>query len=753
MVVIGLIILAVLVDFTARQITTIQKERAIQTAQLAIDTLVTNANLTFSQGPGATREVQVVWPEGVEAQQSYLSNRSIVLRVYDTDVTGTANPLLSGSLPTNAGPQVVRVKAFDGFVAFGNQNVSSNYSQVFVTLLRDTNASFRITLSNASSTSASVSLSTDWNSSDVNLLVSPSSGTLVGNGTMVVDLNFSANAIAVGNYTATLTITSTLGGTTETLILPVQAQVLVGSGSQLVAFPTSISLNTFGADTNSTQLQLCNVGTTDLKSIRITPSSGTPGDWIQGMPSIPTLSAQSCQTVDVNANVTSSTLGTYYGSLTVSDFTGSNTVNIPLTIAIRGMDSVYYWSWSPATVSPNKISGFTMGNTGTKTIGITTITLRKWWTCDSELSPLTQLTINGNVAYAGSFSDGNTLDIVDFNIPVLTSYSNNALTFNGIIDDQNEQFQPVVTFTDGTTYYGPTLGVGCALDTTPPATVSDLQMFQGSEPRTVRIQFTMPGDDGNSGRVHTLNIRRSRVPIASESDFNNAFVVPYTGTLPYPMGGTTYSQIIDDLNVGEFVYMAVEGVDENGNSGALSNAAINKPWNEFSWSGNDFNFPNFVNARNVFPFQLPATDRYDVNVFTIHNFTLPAATSRKLVMSVFKSTQTWNGWAIALDMNQTDVNHVRIWDDEEVNADFLSVTPDYEANVSWSLSQPINLISNTLLPTPYHFNGDEVQLVKPNTTFRVNVLTNITDFNLRVDMNNLTINGSSYGGGSGVGQA
>jgi hypothetical protein len=504
-----------------------------------------------------------------------------------------------------------------------------------------------------------------------------------------------------------------------------------------------LSLSTFGIDTNSTTFELCNTGTTDLKTVTITPASSSPGTWLDVSSPIDTLSAQTCQTIDVNLSVPTDTLGSYPTTLSVSDYTGANSISIPTTISVLGMSSVFSWDWTPAVVSVQSIFDFTMANTGRKPVTLSQVTIEQWTQCDQEQSVLNGLVINGTSRFSGSTADGNAMNITDFNLPTLTSYSNNSLSFSDDISDDNETFVAVVDFSDGTQYSSSVLGLGCADDTTPPSMVSDLQAHPGPEPKSITISFTMPGDDGNVGRPYTISIKRDNAIISTQSDFNNANDVNYSGTFPYPAGGTTYTQTVTGINLAVPFYFAVQATDENGNVAPLSNSPVSKTWNEFSWLGNDFNFGNFVETYNT---GFPLTT-YDVNQFVLHNISAPAASERKLVMSVSRDVNINHGWIVSLDMNSTDVNYVQIWFDLSPLSDFWSQTPKYTSSVSWPLSGGVDFLDSTMFPTTYRYDGDSVQM-RWASTFRVHVVNNLTDFNIAGD--GFNSGGGSSGGGSGT---
>ncbi len=723
---VALVILAVLVNFTAEQVNYLEKQRAAKTAELSVQMLISAADELYTQGPGATRYLQLTWPEGVQVAGTRIEDHSIVVNVYGSYVTGTSVPQLVGALPTISGLQNIRIRAFDGFVMIGVLDISASPSTIFTSVARDENSSTAITLSNNLTDDipqnlATISISSSWSHSDVNLVFNSSPGTLSAASTLLFDTNVFAGASAVGTYSGKITVTSTFPSKVETLIIPIQVNVNVGSAPNLVTFPSSISLSTFGIDTNSTAFQFCNVSDTEIKNVSITPSAGAPGTWLDSFPTIDSMGAQSCQSVDVNVSVPTDSISSYAGSLSISDYTGANTITTPFTINVLGMSSVFSWDWTPAIRSVQTIQDFSVANHGRKPITVSQVTMRDWTLCDQQLSWWNSLVINSASRFIGSLEDGNTADVTDFNIPVLTEYSNNSLSFSDNIKDNDEPFVAVVDFSDGTQYTSSTFGTICALDTNAPASVSDLRLVPGPEPESMVLSFTFPGDDGNVGRITDINMRISQTIIDSQSAFDSATVLGYNGSTPFPAGGSAYSQTLSDYDVGEYWFVSVQAVDENGNRASISNSPVSKPWDEFQFSGNDFNFGNFSPTMSI-----PNAD--DVNKFILHSFVLPAASARQLMLSVTDDDSPAVTWVISLDMNSTHVTNAAIWwSNSDVN------NPDYNSPQNIPLSGTIDFLSADNFRTQHRYNGLQTALSQP-LTFRVVSAVNITDFNLSFDI-------------------
>ncbi len=572
---VALIILLVLVDFTTQQFVSVQKQRAVTTAESALKTIVAAVNEVYGQGPGASKQLVVLWPEGLDANQSVISNRTIKIRVFDTDVSASAVPLITGSLPTSAGNQFLRIKAFDGFVGIGDVSLGASPSSLFVNMSRDSNQTQRIVFSNASSSAATLSFTLDWNHSLVDVNLSSTNANVASGAIYNLDFNLHADPTAVGTYAGKLNVLGVYSGKVESLFIPILVDVSVSSATLLASSPATIMIAAFPGDTNSVQVQVCNLGNAQMKTISFTPSVGNPGDWVQGINDINTLDAQTCSTVTVGVTVPSSVgVGTYNGALTLRDFSGAFVNTVPLSVQSKGMNYAFSWDWSTASKSTNAISGFGLSNTGTKPLAITSVTIRKWWACDNAHGSLTEIKVNGLVQFMGSVNDGAAADVVDFNIPVLTSYTNNRLLFSSTINDNNEAFSADVMFSDATTYYSSTFSGTCGPDLTAPDAVTNLAAFGSGSPGTVLLTFTFPGDDKLMGTATGAIFKYSSSRIDTDALFSAAANTPNSFTGPFLTGGTDGNFTVTGLASGNPYYFAVKFYDENNNVASLSNSPL-----------------------------------------------------------------------------------------------------------------------------------------------------------------------------------
>lgn len=121
-------------------------------------------------------------------------------------------------------------------------------------------------------------------------------------------------------------------------------------------------------------------------------------------------------------------------------------------------------------------------------------------------------------------------------------------------------------YSDTVTWY---LNVTGEPDTIPPSAIVDLVGETGVEPRTIRLTWTAPGDDGTFGTAAIYDLRTSTYPILTEYEWENAGIKP-DEPRPSPAGSQEV-MIVQNLNPGTYLYASVRAKDDFFNQGSLGN--------------------------------------------------------------------------------------------------------------------------------------------------------------------------------------
>jgi hypothetical protein len=133
-----------------------------------------------------------------------------------------------------------------------------------------------------------------------------------------------------------------------------------------------------------------------------------------------------------------------------------------------------------------------------------------------------------------------------------------------------------------------TINVG-SKDTTPPSAINDLAT---SDPRThsIKLTWTAPGDDGNSGTASQYDIRYYPLMINSEERWNLA--TPVTGEPAPKPAGSTESFTVTGLWSSTMYHFAIKTADEVPNWSDLSNTPFGTTLSESGTCTEDCNDPD-----------------------------------------------------------------------------------------------------------------------------------------------------------------
>ncbi|MFC1598316.1 fibronectin type III domain-containing protein [Patescibacteria group bacterium] len=226
---------------------------------------------------------------------------------------------------------------------------------------------------------------------------------------------------------------------------------------------------------------------------------------------------------------------------------------------------ITYWE-APDTTAPGDVSDLA-------TSGPTTTTVDLSWTAPGD--------------------DGNSLTATSYDVRYSTSDITNLTQWTAATQATGEPAPSVAGTTEnmtvtglspGTTYYfairtsdevpnesgtsnRPTATTVSAADTTPPAAVADLAT-SGATTTTVDLDWTAPGDDGNSGTATTYDVRYSTATI---DEGNWAAATPATGEPSPSIAGSAESMTVSGLTASTTYYFAIKTNDEVPNVSAISN--------------------------------------------------------------------------------------------------------------------------------------------------------------------------------------
>ena len=224
-VIFGIFLIAMLMFFTLAIdfFFSVRSQRDFDDALFTVQTLAAEADAVHSQGAGAEKIVQIrLPPSTVFSQNDTFIGRSlnsssgksntISISLNGTVFSATTTSNVVGTFPSYPGTHYMRVTCYGNFVSIGTHLISATPNSIFASTTRNAvkivPLVFLAELTNSTSESVRVTLSSPWNYTNAQLGISPSSFSTFGLASVPVSLSFTTNGDAVGIYTSTLNVTA-----------------------------------------------------------------------------------------------------------------------------------------------------------------------------------------------------------------------------------------------------------------------------------------------------------------------------------------------------------------------------------------------------------------------------------------------------------------------------------------------------------------------------------------------------------------
>lgn len=321
---VALIALIAIYGYSADSMNELNKQKIINELQTSANDLANAADEVYAQGIGAKKKVFYRLPTDVNRNASGIEGKSFVFQSLGNDVIARAQVSLSGSIPLGKGGHEVWLTAYENYVFVGTENIAVDKTSSYVTLPKSDAATDTITITNNGESSADFTLSSGWAHTNVTLGINPGTFTLAADAVQTVVLTYTSNASATGNYADSLSISADFGATTETISIPVDAEVIV-STVNLVALPGSWTTTISQGGSENKDFNICNISAGTLSNVTFTASSGEPGKYMDAVTAITSLPAETCIEKTITLDTAISTIANHTGSITVQDGSGSGT--------------------------------------------------------------------------------------------------------------------------------------------------------------------------------------------------------------------------------------------------------------------------------------------------------------------------------------------------------------------------------------------------------------------------------------------
>lgn len=336
---VALVIFLAIVTTSQDQLTKINITKSEKTSKATVDTIAAAAEDVYSQGIGARKRVFVEFPDGYSPVSSFVKNRTINLNFLGSDITASTPFDVYGVLPAVTGSTWVWVISEGNIVRIGNASLLVSKNSISTTLSRNSTKNETFYVQNGGNGVMSVNVNQNWPNVNVVLSTLPASFSLNPGQSQLVTLTFQADNNAVGLYSGSLDIIGTIGSTNETINLPVAANVVISSSSQvpkLTITPSTWNDSLLQNQSVLKSFNLCTNSQTSLSYVNFTAAGGTAA-WLSNLNAMGALAAGTCQIAVFNLTIPSNTLsGNYSGSIAATGSDPTATDNVVMQINVGG---------------------------------------------------------------------------------------------------------------------------------------------------------------------------------------------------------------------------------------------------------------------------------------------------------------------------------------------------------------------------------------------------------------------------------
>ena len=330
-----ILLLLVFFVLSQSQFNSVSATQSEQQAKNTVDALNAAAKEVYSEGVGARKKVYVDIPRNYDYTNSSVTNKSISIRVLNSDFVATFDFDVHGQLPATSGPQYIWVVSEGSGVRIGLSLISVSPPSIIAIMLQNSTAYYPFSVQNVYYNPVNVSINVSWNNPNVALALSTYVFSLLQNNSNSVTATLVSNNAAVGYYSGNIAVTATSGAVSETIDIPVTVEIVLppSSGSPALAIIPSYWNETLLSNDNVTKLfSVCTNSATSVSAVTFAATGGAPGSWVSGLEALPAMAPDTCLPKTFTLSVPNGTFnGNYSGTITA---TGSGVPDAVDTVAM-----------------------------------------------------------------------------------------------------------------------------------------------------------------------------------------------------------------------------------------------------------------------------------------------------------------------------------------------------------------------------------------------------------------------------------
>ncbi|VVB75367.1 Uncharacterised protein [uncultured archaeon] len=297
----------------------------------AVKALAKEVDDAYFLGAGTVKNVYIKMPRLVDYEYSYISGKSIVLRVEQNDYISSTKVDVRGTWPDQSGVSVFSIHAYGDFVTLADQPVFFSPAQLNITVLQGASSDINISITNISDSAKDYNFYSEFPSTGSGASLSTTSLnpiTIDSNSTSTISLTFSCSSDAFGNYDGKVVFVPS-NSTDANISVPIKLACNYAK-DRLVLSPIGKTISVSASSTATSSILVCNNSSLAFKEVEAHLEGSAAAYIFTNF--FEDVSADSCSTIPLSISAPASA-GTYDGNITVSSSGYSSTAAISLVVS------------------------------------------------------------------------------------------------------------------------------------------------------------------------------------------------------------------------------------------------------------------------------------------------------------------------------------------------------------------------------------------------------------------------------------
>jgi len=241
----SLVIFSAIAVVSSSQLVDLGTQHTNQQANSAVVDLARAADDVYQQGLGARKKVYIEIPDDIVANESFVRNNTINMRIGNTDVWATTVPTVFGAIPSTSGGNYCWVRSYGSYVTVCTAFIDVYPTSVYELMAQNQTVQATLDVTNDANITTDVNITVSWGNAHVGLVTSPLSFSLAPDANQTVTLTFTTDSTAGGIYSGDITIAGNNTYVNDTIDVPVTVEVTFPSSPVQNCTAVSINISTY----------------------------------------------------------------------------------------------------------------------------------------------------------------------------------------------------------------------------------------------------------------------------------------------------------------------------------------------------------------------------------------------------------------------------------------------------------------------------------------------------------------------------